>query len=120
MVCFQTQNHTLGKLWWVLHWKMLIYFMALWSIFRPFGIFCVTLVYFVVIWYILWLFGIFCGYLVHFPRFGTSYHEKSGNPERKEREREMNVTDEARIGMERGESGVKLNHRRAQAQREAK
>jgi hypothetical protein len=28
----------------------------------------------------LWPFDIFFGYLVYFTRFGTLYHEKSGNP----------------------------------------
>jgi hypothetical protein len=67
MVYFQTQNPNLGKFWRVLQWKMLVYFIAIWSIFRPFGIFCGTFV-------------IFCGNLVHFPRFGILYQEKSGNP----------------------------------------
>jgi hypothetical protein len=31
---------------------MLSYFMAVWSILQPFGIFCGHLVYFMVIWYI--------------------------------------------------------------------
>jgi hypothetical protein len=35
------------------------YFMAFWSILRPFGIFCGLLVYFMVIRYVSWLFGIF-------------------------------------------------------------
>jgi hypothetical protein len=46
--------------------------MAIWSIFRPLGIFYGTLVYFVVIWYI-------------FTRFGMLKQEKSGNPVEKER-----------------------------------
>jgi hypothetical protein len=37
----------------------LVYFVAIWYILRPFGIFCS-------IWYILWPFGIFCGHLVYF------------------------------------------------------
>jgi hypothetical protein len=41
-------------------------FVAIWSILRPFGIFCGHLVYFVAIWYILWLFGIFFPVLVCF------------------------------------------------------
>jgi hypothetical protein len=57
------------------------YFMAVWSILRPFGI------------GILWPFGlfyghlvylrplgIFCGHLVNVSRFGMLYQEKSGNP----------------------------------------
>jgi hypothetical protein len=66
-VCFQTKNTNLGKFWRAMQWKMLVYFMAIWYILWPFGIFCVHFVYFMVIWYI-------------FPRFGTLYQEKSGNP----------------------------------------
>jgi hypothetical protein len=46
MVCFLTKNTNLGKFWRVLQWKMLVYFMADWSILRPFGIFCGHLIYF--------------------------------------------------------------------------
>jgi hypothetical protein len=53
MVCFQTKNTNLDKFWRVLRWKMLAYFMAIWSILRPSGIFYGFLVYFKVIWYIL-------------------------------------------------------------------
>jgi hypothetical protein len=77
---FQTKNTNLGKFWRVLQWKMLVYFMAIWShvesisnklwlfgifspiwsIFRifgqfslrPFGILNFILLNFVVIWYI--------------------------------------------------------------------
>jgi hypothetical protein len=49
---FQTKNPNLGKFWRVLQWKILVYFMIIWSISRPFEIFCGHLVYFVVIWYI--------------------------------------------------------------------
>jgi hypothetical protein len=63
MVCFQTKNTNLGKFWRVLQWKMLEYFIAIWSIFYR------HLVYFVAIWYVLWPFGIFYGYLVYFPPF---------------------------------------------------
>jgi hypothetical protein len=90
MVYFQTKKPNLFKFWRVVQWKRLIYYMASWSIFRPFygtlvyfvaiGIFYGTLVYFVAIWYILWHFGIFCGRLVNFPRFACLNHEKSGNP----------------------------------------
>jgi hypothetical protein len=67
MVCFQTQTPNLGKFWKVLQWKILEYFMTIWSILRPFEISFGHLVYFVVIWYIS-------------PRFGILYQEKSGNP----------------------------------------
>jgi hypothetical protein len=66
MVCFQTKNPNLGKFWGVLQWKILVYFMTIWSILRPLEIFSSHLVYFVVIWYI-------------FPRFGILYQGKSGN-----------------------------------------
>jgi hypothetical protein len=46
----------------------LVYFMAIWSLLRKFGVFRGHLVYFMVIWYI-------------FHRFGMLYQEKSGNPE---------------------------------------
>jgi hypothetical protein len=61
----------------------LVYFMAIWYILWPFGIFYGHLLYFMAIWYILWPFGIFCDRLIHSPRFGMLYHEKSGNPDRK-------------------------------------
>jgi hypothetical protein len=32
------QNPTLGKFWMVLQWKILVYFIAIWSILRSFGI----------------------------------------------------------------------------------
>jgi hypothetical protein len=67
MVCIQTKNPNLGKFWRALEWKMLVYFTAIWNIFRPFEIFYGRLV-------TLWLFGKFS------PRFGISCHEKSGNP----------------------------------------
>jgi hypothetical protein len=41
----------LGKFWWVLHWKMLVHFMAIFVYFHLFGICCGHLVYFTVIWY---------------------------------------------------------------------
>jgi hypothetical protein len=52
MVCFQTKNPNLGKFWRVLLWKILVYFMAIWSTLRPLKIFYGHFVYFVVIWYI--------------------------------------------------------------------
>jgi hypothetical protein len=87
MVCFQTKNHNLGKFWRVLQWKMLVYFMSIWSILCPFGLFYVHLVYFTAIWSILRPLEIFYGRLVYsvaiwyiFPRFGILYQKKSGNP----------------------------------------
>jgi hypothetical protein len=93
MVCFETQNPKLGKIWRALDWIMLLYFMVIWNILRSFGIFygiwlcCGNLAYFiafgnvvihnliyfmafgnvVIIWYILLPFGILC-------------QGKSGNP----------------------------------------
>jgi hypothetical protein len=49
---FQTKNPNLDKFWRVLQWKMLEYLMAIWYIYRPFGIFYGSLIYFVVIWHI--------------------------------------------------------------------
>jgi hypothetical protein len=71
MVVFKPKNPNLGKFWRTLEWKMLVYFMAIWSILWPFGLFCSHLVYFVAIWFISWLL---------FSRFGMLYQNKSGNP----------------------------------------
>jgi hypothetical protein len=86
MAYFQTKNPDLGKFWRLLQWKLFVYYTAVWSILRLFGIFCAHLVYFwpfgifLAIWYILWPFGIFYVYLVYFSRFGKLGQEKSGNP----------------------------------------
>jgi hypothetical protein len=79
---FSNQNPILGKFLRVLQWKMLVYFMAIWSIcVQPIGIFYCHLVYFIVIWYTLLPFGILYCHLVYlctaywyilFP-FGISY-----------------------------------------------
>jgi hypothetical protein len=58
----------MGKFWGILQRKM-VYFMAIWSILWPLGLFYGQLVYFVAIRYILWSFGIFYGHLVYFPPF---------------------------------------------------
>jgi hypothetical protein len=64
MAYFQTQNPYLGKFSRVLQWKMLAYFIAIWSIVRSF------------IWYrYLWLFGTFS-------RWDILNQEKFGNPAR--------------------------------------
>jgi hypothetical protein len=56
----------------------LVYFVAIWHILWPFGIFCGHLEYItLVLWDILWPFGIFYG---SFPSFGILYQEKSGKP----------------------------------------
>jgi hypothetical protein len=59
MVCFQTKNPNFGKFGRVLQWKILVYFMTIWSILRPLEIFYGHLVYFAVIWYIFPVFA-FC------------------------------------------------------------
>jgi hypothetical protein len=46
---FPAKNPAL-RFWRVLHWLMPVCFMAIWFIFRPFGILQGTLVYFVAIW----------------------------------------------------------------------
>jgi hypothetical protein len=61
LVCFQTKNSNLGKVWRALEWKVLLYFMVIWNILQSFGIFYGNVV---VIWYI-------------FPRFGILCQEKS-------------------------------------------
>jgi hypothetical protein len=63
MVCFQTKVPILGKFWMVFKWKVLMYFMTLWSVLQPLGIF--------------WSCGIFW---VRPVRFGMLHKEKSGNP----------------------------------------
>jgi hypothetical protein len=40
MVYFQAQTPNFGKFWRVLQWKMLVYFIDIWSILWPFGLFC--------------------------------------------------------------------------------
>jgi hypothetical protein len=50
---------------------------------EDFGILYGHLIHFATIWYILWPLGIFNGYLVNFSRFGMSYQENSGNPDRR-------------------------------------
>jgi hypothetical protein len=58
MVWFQTKNPSLGKFCRVLEWKIVAYFIIIWSILRPleifyghFGAFCVRLVHFFQFWY---------------------------------------------------------------------
>jgi uncharacterized membrane protein SpoIIM required for sporulation len=57
MAYFQTQNPDLGKFWRVLQWKILVYYMSIWSILWLFSIHTFG------IWYILCLFGMFNGYI---------------------------------------------------------
>jgi hypothetical protein len=64
MVCFQTKNPKLGKFWRVLRW---------WIV----GLFYGHLVYFIAIWHIYRLLGIFYGNLVYFPVL-VSCSKKSG------------------------------------------
>jgi hypothetical protein len=66
MVSFQTKNPNLGIIWGTLEWKMFVYFLVIWYIVQPMGIFYVSAA-FDNFWYI-------------FPRFGILYQEKSGNP----------------------------------------
>jgi hypothetical protein len=57
----------LNFIWSILHiCTYLVYFMAVWYILWPFGIFYDHLEYSMAIWYILWPFGIFYGHLVYF------------------------------------------------------
>jgi hypothetical protein len=64
---FKPKNQNLGKFCSVLLWKILVYFMTIWSMLWPLEIFFDHLVYFVLIWNT-------------FPRFVILYQEKSGNP----------------------------------------
>jgi hypothetical protein len=69
MACFQTKNSNLGKFLGVLRWKVLVYFMAVWYILRPFGTFCGHLIY------------IFYGYLAYVFQFWyVAPRKKSGIP----------------------------------------
>jgi hypothetical protein len=52
MVYLQAKNPNLGKFWRILQRKILVYFMSIRYILRPFAIFYGHLVYFLVIWYI--------------------------------------------------------------------
>jgi hypothetical protein len=58
LVCFHTKNPNLCIFSLDLEWKMLVYFMAIWNILRPFSIFYGQIIYlrqfgnFMVIWYI--------------------------------------------------------------------
>jgi hypothetical protein len=64
MVYFQTKNSNLGKFWRVLQWKMLPYFMDIWSILRPFDTFLMA-------------FCVFGGNLVYFPPILVNCTEKN-------------------------------------------
>jgi hypothetical protein len=59
MAYSKTKNPNLGKFWRMLEWKMLVCFIAIWPILRPFGKFLSHVVYFMVIWYICPNFGVF-------------------------------------------------------------
>jgi hypothetical protein len=52
IVYFQNKNPNLGKFWRALEWKMLLYFMTIWNILRPFDITYGRWVQFLAIWYI--------------------------------------------------------------------
>jgi hypothetical protein len=81
MAYFRTKNPNLGQFLSVLHiLEDVGIYKAIWSIFRPFGLFFGHLVYFTAIWYIFGHFGIFYGYLLYFYRFGMLCQEKFGNP----------------------------------------
>jgi hypothetical protein len=68
MVYFQTKNPNLGKFWRALELKMLVYFVVIWNILRPFDILYGHYVgNVVVIWHIFHRSGILC-------------QEKAGNP----------------------------------------
>jgi hypothetical protein len=52
MVYYQTKNPNFGKFWGVFQWEMMVYFMVIWSILQPFGIFYCHLVYIFPFWYV--------------------------------------------------------------------
>jgi hypothetical protein len=68
MVYFQTKNPNLGNFWRVLQWKMVVYFMSIWS------------TYYTAIGNILWLFGILCDHLVYFSPFWRVVPRKIWQP----------------------------------------
>jgi hypothetical protein len=39
MVCFQTKNPNMSRFWRAFEWRMLVCFLVIWNILRPFGIF---------------------------------------------------------------------------------
>jgi hypothetical protein len=65
MVCFQTKNPNLGKFWWALEWKMLLYFMSIWN------------TSFMDIWHNVWQFGMVYGHLVYFFPFWYVWTKKN-------------------------------------------
>jgi hypothetical protein len=56
MARFQTKNRNLGKLCRIWQWKVLVYFMDIWSLLWPFDVFYGHLVNFMSIWYIFFTF----------------------------------------------------------------
>jgi hypothetical protein len=68
MVYFHTQNPDLGRFWRALEWNMLLYFITIWNILRPFVIIYGRLVYIV-----------FC-HLVYFSSFGIFEPRKIWQP----------------------------------------
>jgi hypothetical protein len=52
MAYFQTKNPYLGKFWRALQYKRLLYFMAIWSVLRLFGIFYGCSINFFLFWYV--------------------------------------------------------------------
>jgi hypothetical protein len=69
MVYFQTKNTNFGKIWRALEWKILLYFVTIWNIVRPFGII-----------YGLMCIYLDCGDLVNFTRFGRFGPRKIWQP----------------------------------------
>jgi hypothetical protein len=67
---FQTKTRDLGKFWRGLNWKIMVFYMVIWYILSPFGIFNGYKVYVMAIWYIFPCLGIFIPFC----------QEKSGNP----------------------------------------
>jgi hypothetical protein len=62
MVYFQTKYLNLGKFWRALKWKILVYFIVIWNILRPIGIFYDHLVLLWLVW-------------IYFPRFGIKENQ---------------------------------------------
>jgi hypothetical protein len=96
MVYFQTKNPTLGKIWRVFEWKMLL-FMTIWNIFRSFGIIYGPLVQLAVIWHI-------------FPDLVCLDPEKSGNPASQRKRSENLIYDILRLKSTATECDVPRPH----------
>jgi hypothetical protein len=47
---FKAKNPNLGTFWWALEWKMLVYFITIWSVLHPFNTYYIYTVEFMAVW----------------------------------------------------------------------